>query len=102
MIFPSEVFDEILNGDLNDTVLRVLNKFVGVKNSIHKIEYLGSYIRKIDDHIEVCYNYNFNDFKGDIFTKNYRWVDDDVLENHEKHDFQMDQNTKIFLDVNGI
>ena len=98
--FPSGSFNESLNGNLTETVHRVLKKFVKMDKVECKIEYLGSYIKNAPKTIEVGYNYQINDFSGSPIVRDYDWIDDDVLAKHNESGLEVDDNVRIFLKVN--
>jgi len=61
--FPSGKFDNNLNGNLDGTVKRILKTVTVSQQSIEKIDYLGSFLRKEGAHILIGYNF----FNGYIY-----------------------------------
>lgn len=94
--FPSSEFEENLNGDLDDSVNRVLKEFLNKNESRSKVEYLGSHIQKDQENILIGYHFLLENFRGMLKTKDFKWARVSEIENME-----IDDNTLIFLRLNG-
>jgi hypothetical protein len=97
--FPSKEFNENLNGNLDDTVKRLLKT---VTDLHQKIDYLGSFLRKEKNQILIGYNFlieNFEDEFEDEFeikSKPYMWADRNEIECAK-----LDKNTLTFLKLHS-
>jgi len=87
--FPSGEFDDNLNGNLDDTIKRILK---AVTDSHQNIDYLGSFLRKERNRILIGYNFSIEGFEGKIFSDHYKWVVKNEIE-----DIKLDENTSTFL-----
>lgn len=87
--FPSMSFDGNLNGNLDDTVKRVLRAVI---DSCQTIDYLGSFLRNEEDCILIGYSFSIENFKGKVLTKNYKWVNESEI-----GDVKLNKNTSTFL-----
>ncbi len=94
--FPHEIFEEALNGNLNDTLKRILENVVtDVRQSTNKLDYLGAIIKKDEDSIFIDYSFLLDGLGVSIKAKNFKWV-----ERNELRTFELDSNTSTFLKVN--
>lgn len=86
--FPSEGFDDNLNGNLDGTVKRMLKTITDLHQNI---DYLGSFLREEGSHILIGYNFLIENFEGKIF-EHQKWVAKDEIASIE-----LDKNTSTFL-----
>ena len=93
--FPFEEFKENVIGNLRDTITRVLESIAGNLKNASGVEYLGSYLRELEENIHVGYDFLVENFEGDVSAESFRWV-----KLTEIRDTVIDQNTKIFLELN--
>jgi len=92
--FPSKKFDENLNGNLDDTVKRMLGAIIDLKRE--EIDYLGSFLRKKNNRIFIGYNFLIEEFESNILPKVYKWGAREEIEN-----IKLDKNTSTFLKLHS-
>jgi len=95
--FLSENFDENLNGDLDDTVKRVLNKILNDVDNLFPdfLYYIGSFMRVVEDIVSICYDFVFDlKFDANVLGNNYMWVPKSELS-----EIELDQKTNLFLEM---
>ena len=79
--FPQDAFDEKLNGNMNDTVRRMLGTKAGITVKADKIEHLGNFVRPEPDEGRVLLGYAYltEDYGSEIeFLKegtDFEWVE---------------------------
>jgi len=91
--FPSEEFDDNLNGNLDDTVKRVVRAVTDL--ILEEIDYLGSFIKKERDRILIGYNFSIEDFEGALLANPHKWLTKNEIENIKLD--KIDENTLTFL-----
>lgn len=98
---PSEEFKENLNGNLEDTLKRVLRKISSDWKSLSGIEYLGSYIQETGERIIVGYDFLIENFEGAVDAEDFKWVEivDFVFDG--KSVLTFDKNTESFFKMNS-
>jgi hypothetical protein len=73
--FPSGEFKDRLNGNLSETVKRVLREFIAEDRlKGFEAEYLGSYLHKKGKNVRVGYNFIVDNFDFGLKVDNVRWV----------------------------
>lgn len=94
--FPHGEFDENLNGNLDNTVKRILKPVVG-RGSLQDadVDYLGSFLRKENGRVLIGYDFLIENFDGEIIAKNHKWVDKGELKS-----MKVDKITSTFLKIN--
>ena len=94
--FLSENFDENLNGDLDDTVKRVLNKILNDVDTLPPdfLYYIGSFIRVVGDIVFICYDFVFDLKSDNIIGDNCMWAS-----KSEFSEIELDQKTNLFLEM---
>lgn len=95
--FPKGSFNQYLNGDLSETVLRVLNDFVEIEGGKYEIEYIGSFIKASEKYLEIGYKYQIKNFTGRVLIKNFDWIDDADLEKYSDIGFKVDDSIRAFF-----
>jgi hypothetical protein len=98
---PSEEFSETLNGNLEDTLKRMLKKISSDWKSSSGIEYLGSYIQKIGGKIVVGYDFLIENFEGVVEVENFRWLETDDFTFDNVGGLTFDENTENFFKLNS-
>ena len=99
--FLSAEFEENLNGNLDDTLKRMLGKTFSHWQSVSGIEYLGSYIQETGGKILIGYDFLIENFEGELNLENFRWLEQDSFVSGAADNPELDKNTKNFLKLNG-
>lgn len=99
--FPSGEFEENSNGNLDDTIKRILREIIAdFQQNTSRIDYLGSYVRKRQDKIFIGYNFLIENFEGVIKSENFKWVGKKEIKKGRIKNIEVGQNTLIFLKLN--
>jgi len=97
--FLSENFDENLNGNLDDTVKRILDKVLDDFDVLFPefLYYIGSFMRVVDDVVSICYDFLF-DLQSDVNSlgKDCMWAS-----KSEFSRIELDQKTNLFLQMHS-